>query len=251
MKKNTFFIIGKHAVTEALKNPNRKCLKIYLTDQAKRNLNRDNQNENLLKNIQVFFKSKRELDNLSGNHETSHQGMILECEDKVEISLKDYLKENDKKNINFILLDSVTDPRNIGSIVRSAVAFKIDGIIVKERSFPEKSKLVFKSASGGMEHIKIFKVSNLNMSIKFLKTKNFWISAFDNTGSKDFTNNKWIGRNALLFGSEGEGIKKKTLEHADFDFKISIENEMESLNISNSVSIVCHHIYNSIKKNNN
>ena len=80
-------------------------------------------------------------------------------------------------------LEEVTDPRNIGSIIRSAVAFNIDGIIVKERSFPSKSKLLYKSASGGTEHIKIFKVSNLNTSLKYLKTKDFWVSAFDVSGT--------------------------------------------------------------------
>ena len=83
------------------------------------------------------------------------------------------------RNINLVALEEVTDPRNIGSIIRSAVAFNIDGLIVKERSFPSKSKLLYKSASGGTEHLKIFKVSNLNTALNFLKTKDFWISAFD------------------------------------------------------------------------
>ncbi len=152
-----------------------------------------------------------------------------------------------KKNLNLIALEEVTDPRNIGSIIRSAVAFNIDGLIVKERSFPSKSKLLFKSASGGVEHLKIFKVSNLNTAIKFLKTKDFWISAFDVSAKKDFTSNNWNGRNVLLFGSEGYGIKAKTLENSDFQFKVKINNNIESLNISNTISVVCHHIYQSIK----
>ena len=141
----------------------------------------------------------------------------------------------------------MTDPRNIGSIIRSAVAFKIDGIIVKERSFPSKSKLLHKSASGGTEHIKIFKVSNINTSLKYLKSKEFWVSAFDVSYTKDFTKNNWKGKNVLLFGSEGYGIKAKTLENSDFKFKVSISDNIESLNISNTVSIVCHHISQSIK----
>ena len=84
-----------------------------------------------------------------------------------------------------IALEDVTDPRNIGSIIRSAVAFSVDGIIVKERSFPSKSKLLYKSASGGTEHLKIFKVANINTSLKYLKTKDFWVSAFDASGTKD------------------------------------------------------------------
>jgi len=141
----------------------------------------------------------------------------------------------------------VSDPRNIGSIIRSSVSFNIDGIIVKDRSFPSKSKLLYRSASGGVEHINIFKVSNLNTSLKYLKTKEFWVSAFDVSASKDFTKHNWSGRNVLLFGSEGFGLRKKTLLHSDFKFKVNISKNIESLNISNTVSIVCHHINNSIK----
>ena len=247
MKKSTFLIVGKHAVLEALKNPLRKIERVFLTEDAKKKLNRENQNLNLFKKTNVFYKSRKELDNLCGNDETAHQGLVAEVEQLEEITLKEFVIENKKQNLNLIALEEVTDPRNIGSIIRSAVAFKIDGIIVKERSFPSKSKLLYKSASGGTEHIKIFKVSNLNTALKFLKTKEFWVSAFDVSGTKDFTKNNWKGKNILLFGSEGYGIKAKTLQNSDFKFKVSMSNNIESLNISNTVSIVCHHISQSIK----
>ena len=247
MKKTTFLIVGKHTVLEALKNPSRKIERVFLTEDAQKKLNRENQNLNLFKKINVFYKSRKELDNLCGRDETAHQGLVAEVEQLEEITLKEFVIENKKQNLNLIALEEVTDPRNIGSIIRSAVAFKIDGIIVKERSFPSKSKLLYKSASGGTEHIKIFKVSNLNTALKFLKTKEFWISAFDVSGTKDFTKNNWKGKNILLFGSEGYGIKAKTLQNSDFKFKVSISDNIESLNISNTVSIVCHHISQSIK----
>ncbi len=152
-----------------------------------------------------------------------------------------------KKNLNLIALEEVTDPRNIGSIIRSAVAFNIDGIIVKERSFPSKSKLLYKSASGGVEHIKIFKVANVNTALKFLKSKEFWVSAFDINSKTDFIKHNWSGKNILLFGSEGFGIKDKTLRNSDFQFRVNMNNNIESLNISNTVSVVCHHIFQSIK----
>ena len=100
----------------------------------------------MLKDLSVFYKSRRELDNLCGKDETAHQGLIAEVEHLEEITLKEYVLNNKKDNINLIALEEVTDPRNIGSIIRSAVAFGIDGIIVKERSFPAKSKLLYKSA---------------------------------------------------------------------------------------------------------
>ena len=247
MKKTTFLIVGKHAVLEALKNPKRKVARVFLTEDAQKKLNRENQSLNLFKSISVFYKSKKELDNLCGRDETAHQGLVAEVEQLEEITLKEYVLENQRKNINFIALEEVTDPRNIGSIVRSAVAFNIDGLIVKERSFPSKSKLLYKSASGGIEHIKIFKVSNLNTAIAYLKTKEFWISAFDVSASKDFTTNNWKGRNVLVFGSEGYGVKVKTLENSDFKFKVKMNKNIESLNIANTVSVVCHHIFQSIK----
>ena len=247
MKKTTFLIVGKHAVLEALKNPNRKIERVFLTEDAQKKLNRENQNLNLFKKINVFFKSRKELDNLCGRDETSHQGLVAEVEQLEEITLKEFIIENMKENLNLIALEEVTDPRNIGSIIRSAVAFNIDGIIVKERSFPSKSKLLYKSASGGTEHIKIFKVANVNTALKFLKTKEFWVSAFDVNAKKDFTKHNWKGKNILLFGSEGFGIRTKTLENSDFRFKVNMNDNIESLNISNTVSVVCHHIFQSIK----
>jgi len=247
MKKSTFLIVGKHAVLEALKNPSRKIERVFLTEDAQKKLNRDNQSLNLFKSLSVFYKSKKELDNLCGRDETAHQGLVAEVEQLEDTTLKEFILENKDKNLNLIALEDVTDPRNIGSIIRSAVAFNINGLIVKDRSYPSKSKLLYKSASGGAEHLKIFKVSNLNTALRYLKTKEFWVSAFDISAKKDFTKNKWTGRNVLLFGSEGYGVKAKTLENADFQFKVRMDDKIESLNISNTVSVVCHHIFHSIK----
>ena len=243
MKKTTFLIVGKHAVLEALKNPSRKIERVFLTEDSQKKINRENQHLNLFNKTPVFFKSRRELDNLCGRDETAHQGLIAEVEHLEQVSLKEFVIENKNKNINLIALEEVTDPRNIGSIIRSSVAFNIDGLIVKERSFPSKSKLLYKSASGGAEHIKIFKVANINTALKFLKSKDFWVSAFDVSGKKDFTLHNWKGNNVLLFGSEGYGLKAKTLENSDFKFKIEMNKDIESLNISNTVSIVCHHLF--------
>ena len=248
MKKSTFYIVGRHAVTAALKNPKRRVLRVFLTEESKKNIHRNSQNENLLKNIKIYYKTKKDLDKYCAREGIMHQGFVAEVEHLDKLNLKEFVDHNfEKNNINLVALDGITDPRNIGSIIRSAVAFNIDGIIVKERSFPSKSKLLYKSASGGTEHLKIFKVSNINTSLKFLKTKEFWVSAFDVSATKDFTSNNWKGKNVLLFGSEGFGLKSKTLMHSDFKFKVKMNKNIESLNISNTVSVVCHHIYQSIK----
>ena len=173
MKKTTFLIVGRHAVTEALRNPKRKVHRLFITEDALKKLNRDNQSENLVKKVHVFYKTKREIDNLCGKEDISHQNIVAEVESIENTTIKEYLKNTEKKNINFLVLEEVTDPRNIGSIIRCATSFNLDGLIVKERSFPFKSKLLFKSASGGMEHLNIFQVSNINTTLRFLKSKDF------------------------------------------------------------------------------
>ena len=248
MKKTSFLIAGKHAVTEALKNPNRKVLKLFLTEDSKKTLNKENQDLNLFKETKLFFKTKKELDRLCSKEQISHQGLIAEVEHLNEINLKDYINKTDnKKNITLVALEEVTDPRNIGSIIRNAAAFNIDGLIVKERIFPNESKLLYKSASGSVEHINIFEVSNISTTLKYLKSKNFWICGFDNKGTKDFTEHDWTGNNVLLFGSEGYGLKHQTIVNSDFLLKININKKVESLNISNSAAVVFHYI-NKLKK---
>ena len=243
MKKSTFLIAGKHAVTGALKNKHRNVLKVFLTEDSKKTLNRDYQNLNLLKNVKIIYKTKKELDRLCSKEQISHQGLIAEIEHLEVKNLKDFISlEENRKNMTLIALEDVTDPRNIGSIIRSAASFNIDGLIVKERSFPNESKLLYKSASGCMDHIDIFEVSNLNTALKFLKSKNFWVCGFDKDGKKDFTEHDWEGNNVLLFGSEGYGLKYQTVKNSDFLLKIKINKEIESLNISNSAAVVFHYL---------
>tara|TARA_Y100000996_G_C22472987_1_gene622927 strand:+ start:172 stop:912 length:741 start_codon:yes stop_codon:yes gene_type:complete len=240
MTNSNYFIVGKHPVTEALKNPNRKVIRIFLTEESKKTINRENQNQNLLKDVKVYFKTKKELDNYCKNEQIMHQGFVAEVEKLEYPSLKEFIKN--KKNFNFVCLQGVTDPRNIGSVIRSAVSFNIDGLIVKERNFPEISKSMYKSSSGSIEYINIFKVSNINTTLKFLRERNFWIYGFESSAKKDFTEIDWKGNNVLLFGSEGAGIKQKTIKYIDFNVNIKINNQIESLNISNSAAIVFHYI---------
>ena len=248
MKKSAFLIAGKHAVTEALKNPKRKVLRIFLTEDSKKNINSKNQDKYLLKDVKVFYKTKKELDRLCSKDQISHQGLIAEIEPLEEANIKEYLIQNsEKKNITFAALEAVTDPRNIGSIIRSAASFDIDGIIVEERSYPGQSKLLYKSASGCVELLNIFELSNINTALKYLKSKNFWISGFNSQSKNDFLKHNWDGNNVLLFGSEGYGLKYQTKINLDFLLRININKNVESLNISNSASIIFHHLHQ-IKK---
>ena len=133
MKKNAFLIAGKHTVEEALKNPRRKVIKVFITEDAKKIINKDNQPKNLFKDVSLLYRSRKELDNLSGNQDIVHQGVLAEVEDLESLSLKDFVKNEKNNNINLIALDGVTDPRNIGSIIRTAASFDFNGLVVKER----------------------------------------------------------------------------------------------------------------------
>jgi 23S rRNA (guanosine2251-2'-O)-methyltransferase len=240
MNKSSFFIVGQHAVIEALRNPKRKVLRLFLTEESKKNIHRKSPKKNLLKDVKVYFKTKKELDKYSTKENLLHQGYVAEVEHLDKPTLKEFIENN--KNITFVCLDSVTDPRNIGSLIRSAASFNIDGIIIKERHFPNESKLMYKAASGAIEYLNIFQVSNINSTLKNLKDKNFWIYGFDGNSDKNFTDIEWKGNNILLFGSEGSGMHQHTSKYADFLVKIDINKKIESLNISNSAAIVFHYL---------
>ena len=240
MNKSSFFIVGQHAVIEALRNPKRKVLRVFLTEESKKNIHRKSPKKNLLSDVKVYFKTKKELDKYSTKENLLHQGYVAEIEHLEFPVLKDFVKE--KNNITLVCLDGVTDPRNIGALIRSAAAFGVDGIIIKERNFPSDSKLMFKAASGAIEYVNIFEVSNINSTLKNLKDKNFWVYGFDGSGEKKFTDIEWKGNNVLLFGSEGSGMHQHTSKYADFLVKIDINKKIESLNISNSAAIVFHHL---------
>ena len=240
MNKSSFFIVGKHAVIEALKNEKRKVFRVFLTEESKKNIHRESPKKNLLKDIKVYFRNKKELDKYCKNEGILHQGYVAEIEHFEKKELKEFIKKNN--DLTIVCLNEVTDPRNIGSLIRSAASFNIDGLIVKERHYPKESKLMYKSASGCIEYLNIFEVSNINTTLKYLRDKNFWVYGFDSNSQKDFTEVKWNGNNVLLFGSEGSGLKKHTNKYADFSVKININKNIESLNISNSAAIVFHHI---------
>ena len=246
MNKSSFLIVGQHAVIEALRNPKRKVLKVFLTEESKKNIHRKNPKKNVLEDVKVYFKSKKELDKYTSKDQMMHGGYIAEVEHLDQPELKEFIKE--KNNLTFVCIDEVTDPRNIGSLIRSAASFDIDGLIVKERQFPSDSKLMYKAASGCMEHLNIFEVSNINSTLKSLREKNFWVYGFDAKGDKNFANIKWTGKNVLLFGSEGFGMREHTGKYTDFLVKIDINKDVESLNISNSAAIVFHHL-SYLKKN--
>ena len=124
MNKSSFFIAGQHAVIEALRNPKRKVLRVFLTEESKKNIHRKNPNKNVLEDVKVYFKSKKELDKYTSKDQIMHGGYVAEIEHLDQPNLKEYIKE--KKDCTFVCLDEVTDPRNIGSLIRSCLLYTSD-----------------------------------------------------------------------------------------------------------------------------
>lgn len=226
----SFWIGGKHTVTEALNNPKRKIRDVAVLDERRREFLINNTKVNNIKIHNHRFFKKIFLD------EMIHQGFAALVED---IEKKNIINDLNKDLLekNIILLDEITDPRNIGSIVRTAVAFNIKSILVKKRNFNSKSSAMYKAASGCMEKIKIYETTNLANVLTKLKEKNYFLTGLDSNSNSYFDNKtKFFSKNIFVFGSEEFGMRNLTKKMCDQLIKIKISNEVESMNVSNSVA---------------
>lgn len=228
---SSFWIGGKHSVILAIHNPKRKIYKIVLHEKMK------NTNDKIItKHVdKIFFENDKFFSNIFKS-EIPHQGYAV-LVDKIDHGkFKDFIDKKLKinKNCNIIALDGVNDPRNIGSIVRSASAFSFDAIIINKKDFNSKSFLLYKSASGAMENIPIFEVSNILNEINVLKERNFYIAGMDMRSQKSIFNFSITKKNLIIFGSEEYGLKNLIKSNCDSTYKIPINENIESLNVSNA-----------------
>lgn len=227
-----FWIAGTHSVISALNNENRIVNEVVFLKDGKIDISK----ELLKKNKKTVFKQveKNFFKKIFKDTDLAHQNIAAKINKLKKLEIKNHIP-----NIkNIIILDNITDPRNIGSIIRTAVAFDVDAMIIKDRNFPSKSATMYKTSSGAIENIKIFEVVNLSTTLKFLKENNFWIYSFDGKSnqklSKEVLNNE---KKIFIFGSEQKGISKNLINNSDFVIKININNNrIESLNVSNAVS---------------
>jgi len=229
MKENYFWIGGWHAVMAAIKNPKRKIKKIVSTTA----LNNKNINKN---SFEIVTQDK--INKIFYPNAIVHQNIAALIMGIKEKELNESLKEDGLKKI--VILDNVTDPRNIGSVIRSAVAFGVDALLVKKRCFNSQSPSMFKASSGTIENIKIIECVNFSNSIDLLKKENFWIYGFSSKAIKVFDKKNLNEKKVFIFGSEDQGISKNIEKKCDFLYKINMTDKVESLNISNAASIILH-----------
>lgn len=233
MKTGSFWIGGKHAVLSAINNPKRKINKLIITQENQK----DFDTKSLNKKIIVEIKDKKEIDKIFISENIVHQGVAAEIESIPAIELKEYLKNKNNSKNTLVVLDDITDQRNIGSIIRSCSAFNIDAVVLLEKNYNPKNKMMYKSASGAMELVNILPVSNITNALVVLKKNNYWIYGLDGHAKENIEDQKWTNQNAFVFGSEGEGLRRLVKENCDHLVKIKINKEIESLNVSNAVSV--------------
>lgn len=171
--------------------------------------------------------------------DTVHQGVLALLDDKaLYTSLDEVLaKVSTKDRPLFILLDELQDPHNVGAIIRSAVAFGADAILMPEHDQTQITGTVIKTSAGTSFAIPIVKIGNINTTLLKLKEKGYWTYALTGDGDTSLPHAKFDTPSIIVIGSEGSGIAKRTLEHCDFKLSIPINPLCESLNASNAIAV--------------
>lgn len=191
----------------------------------------------------ILYIENSELENILPNH-VVHQGVAMEVESVQYSDITDLASA--PKNCVVAILDNVTDPHNLGAIVRTAATFGVSGIILGEKSSCKVTGVVAKTASGGLDHVSIFVVKNLSQAIEKLKTYGFWVVSFCERGEKFLHETDLKGKSCLIFGSEGEGIRRLQKENSDFIVKLPTKPEFPTLNVSASAAVA---FYEAAKQN--
>ncbi|HJD67369.1 MAG TPA: 23S rRNA (guanosine(2251)-2'-O)-methyltransferase RlmB [Rickettsia endosymbiont of Bembidion lapponicum] len=231
--KNYYYIYGKHPVFSALNNPKRQIEDILCTQMI------FDANKKLISSKPYKIVNNDVLSKLLENQ--THQGIAAKVKPIFSYNIEDINIKNPKCKI--AILDQITDPQNIGAIIRSAAAFNIDAIILPLDNSPNENGTIAKAACGTLELIKIIKVTNLNSCINYLKKHGFWVIGLTGEANDYFTDKLISDKIALIFGSEDKGMRRLVQENCDHLAKIPISNKVESLNVSNAASIIFHSLW--------
>lgn len=225
-KQQYSLLYGTHAVDAALNNPNRILKNLYVTP------NRQQDYEGYSNQVKIQTLTKEELDKLLPTNST-HQGVALSAILKETSSKKDFT-ETEKP---VIILDGLTDPQNIGAILRTSAAFGVEHVILQEKGSPEVTGALAKAAAGAVEHLQIHKVTNLVRAIETLQKSDFLVYGADGYSEHTLNDIKFPHKTVLIVGSEGNGMRKLVKSNCDMTFKIPMHDAVESLNVASAFAI--------------
>jgi 23S rRNA (guanosine2251-2'-O)-methyltransferase len=224
-----YYMYGNHPVIAAIKNKSRDIKQIYCLPKYFHEI------KSYLPNSKVETVENDFIIKKIGKNQT-HQGIIALVKPIFKYGIEHLNLKLPKHKI--AILDQISDPQNIGAIIRSAAAFGIKTIILPIDNSPEESAIIAKTACGCLELVEIIKVINLKKTIDILKNNGFWIVGLDATGQKDTKSLQEIDKIAFVIGSEGKGMRTLISKSCDFLIQIPISENVESLNASNAASIV-------------
>lgn len=228
-------LFGIHAVREAWKNPSRFVHAIYLTESAMKEFESDLNTS--AKRPAPIIVSKEDLDRAFAPG-TVHQGIALSCQPLEEISLIDIIiKGESKPKSVIVMLDQVTDPHNIGAILRSACAFDADGVVMQSRHTPDMDGILAKTACGAVEHIPVAYETNLSRALDKLKKHHYTVIGLDEHSPKTFSDLYSYDRVVIVLGAEGPGIRRLIREHCDVLVTLPTRPPIASLNVSNAAAV--------------
>ena len=237
LKANQLVLSGKHTALSALRNTKRRLFYLISTKDHYKVWEKNITDLGL--SIEVKIKTKEQLDII--NNFKPHQNVILIAEHLKRISLDEFLTEKRdtfKKPLRIIILDQVSDPQNVGAIIRSAYAFKMNALALSQTNSPIESSSMSKASSGAIEKLEIIELSNMSRAIKKLQDENFRVYGLAHGGDGNiFDLEEEVGNVAIIVGSEGKGLRRLTREKVDQLIEIPINPESESLNVSNAASI--------------
>ncbi len=234
--KQSLILYGKHAVLSALNNPNRKISKILCTKE----------NADLIRKAspQAAFTivDRKEIDKILP-HDAVHQGLAAYSSELPSASLEDIITQADElEKCHILILDQVTDPQNIGAIIRSCVAFNTLALILQDKNSPSETGAMVKASAGTIEHLPICRVTNLSRAIEQLKKAGFWIIGMDGYATTTVDKMNKSGKTAIIMGSEGKGMRRLIEESCDSTIKLPMNEKVESLNVSTAAAIVLYEI---------
>jgi len=221
---------GRHAVAAALANPERTIRRIWVTREAAAAFGA------FPPAVPTSFAEVTDLARLVPG-DAPHQGIVIEVDPLDDIWLADLLEQGANDQRPLLILDQVTDPHNVGAVLRSAAAFNALGIITQDRHAPPESGALAKSASGALEFVPWVRVVNLARALDEIGEAGFWRIGLTGTGRRTFQEAIGTARVAVVLGAEGEGMRQNTETHCDELAKLPISPRVESLNISNAAAI--------------